>query len=67
MWVPAEIQDEKETYKFEAHKPMKLTKRIPYLVCQHCGLVFIRNKVTSWCIKTGCNHSLHKDYKNNFK
>jgi len=66
MWVTAEIEDVKETYKFEPHKPRQLTKRFPWPVCQFCGLVFLKNKATKWCIKTGCMHELHRDYKNNF-
>jgi hypothetical protein len=67
MWVPAEIEDVKETYKFEAHKPRQLTKRIPWLVCQYCGLVYLKNNVSRWCISKGCLHELHKDYKKQFK
>ena len=63
MWVPAEIEDVKETYKFEAHKPRQLTKRITVPVCQYCGLVYLKNKFTQWCIRMGCRHELHRDYK----
>lgn len=66
MWIPCEIEDVKETYKFESHST-KMIKRIPWPVCQHCGLVFLKNKISRWCVKTGCNHSLHRDYKKQFK
>lgn len=66
VWTPAEIEDEKETYTFEPHK-LKMIKRIPWPICQYCGLVFLKNKVSRWCIKNGCNYSLHRDYKKQFK
>jgi len=61
-WVSAEIKDVKESYKFENHKPQTI-KRIPWPVCQYCGLVYLKNKVTKWCIQKGCLHELHKDFK----
>lgn len=63
MWIPAEIEDIKETYKFEPHKPRILTKRMRILVCQYCGLVYLKNNITKWCIKKGCMHGIHRDYK----
>lgn len=65
MWIQSEIEDIKETYKFEPHSA-KMIKRIPWPICQHCGLMFLKNKISRWCIKTGCNHSLHRDYKKQF-
>lgn len=67
MWIQADIEDIKEKYKFEAHKPIKITKRFPYLVCQYCGLVYLKNQITKWCIAKGCLHEIHKDYKNQIK
>ena len=65
MWIQGEIKNIKETYTFESHKPIMI-KRIPWPVCQYCGLVFLKNKMSRWCVKTGCNHSLHRDYKKQF-
>jgi len=59
MWTPAEIEDKKETYTFESHS-IKMIKRIPWPICKHCGLIFLKNKVSRWCVKNGCNHSLHR-------
>ena len=62
-WIQAEIEDEEITYSFEAHKPRKLGKRIPWLYCAHCGLLYLKNPITRWCIKMGCNHTYHKQFK----
>jgi hypothetical protein len=67
MWLPADIKDIKEVYKFEAHNPRRLTKRYTYPVCRFCGLVFLKNKITKWSIKMGCMNELHRDYKRQFK
>jgi len=61
-WIPAEIKDEKLTYSFEPHNPKKL-KGLPWLYCPHCGLLYLRNSITKWCIKMGCNNSYHEQYK----
>jgi hypothetical protein len=65
-WVPAEIEDKKITYSFEAHTPTKL-KGTPWLYCKHCGLVYLRNYITQWCIKMGCNNEYHPEYKMRLK
>jgi hypothetical protein len=62
-WVPAIIEDEEITYSFEAHKPRKLSKSIPWLCCANCGLLYLNNPITKWCIKMGCNHSYHNQFK----
>lgn len=61
-WVPAEIEDVKIIYSFDPHTPIKL-KGTPWLYCKYCGLLYLNNKITKWCIKVGCNHEYHKDYK----
>jgi len=61
-WVPAEIEDEEITYSFEPHKPKKLSKRLPWMYCGHCGLLYLKNPITKWCIKMGCNHSYHNQF-----
>ena len=62
-WVTVDIEDEVVTYSFEAHKPRKLCKSIPWLYCSHCGLLYLKNSITKWSIKMGCNHSYHNQYK----
>lgn len=40
----------------EPHQTHKY-KRIPWLVCRKCGLVFLNNEPTKIAIKLGCNWS----------
>jgi len=54
--------DEKFKYVFEAHSPIKI-KNIPWSFCKYCGLVFLNNQATKWCIKMGCHNSYHPQYK----
>jgi hypothetical protein len=44
------------------HAPVK-RKGIPWLCCQRCGLVYLHNELTSWCIRMGCDHSERPEYK----
>ena len=62
-WVTVQLEEVKESYKFESHSPEKISKRIPWLMCKYCGLIYLNNKFTKWCIKTGCMHELHNGYK----
>lgn len=52
---------EREHYSYQSHSPQPM-KGLPWPVCARCGLVFLRNKLTAWCIKLGCNHELHSDW-----
>lgn len=61
-WVPAEIEDKVIKYSFESHSPIKL-KGTPWLYCKYCGLLYLNNPLTKWCIKIGCNHEYHNQYK----
>ena len=63
MWVTADIKDVKESYKYEGHSFRKMTKRLPIMMCSNCGLVRLKNKFSTWCIKLGCLHELHNQYK----
>lgn len=65
-WVTAEIKDKEIVYSFESHSPVAL-KGTPWLYCKYCGLVYLRNKLTRWCIKSGCNNAYHKDYERMLK
>jgi len=49
------------SYEFEAHSPIK-TKAIPWMFCKYCGLLYLNNKITRWCVKVGCNHTEHPQY-----
>lgn len=48
------------SYTYEPHS-FKKRKGIPWLVCQHCGLVCVRNSFTAWAVKVGCNNNEHPD------
>ena len=61
-WVPAEIEDVEIKYSYEPHSPIKV-KSIPWLYCRYCGLVYLNNKITRWCIKMGCNSDYHPNFK----
>jgi hypothetical protein len=61
-WVPAEIEDEIIKYSYERHGPIKL-KGTSYLYCKYCGLLYLKNSITRWCIRMGCNNEYHRDYK----
>jgi len=61
-WVPAEIEKKEITYSFEAHSAQPL-KGTPWLYCRYCGLLYLNNLITKWCIKMGCNADYHRDFK----
>lgn len=52
----------KQAYKMEPHIFTTFSKRLPYLVCKHCGLLSLRNELTEWCRRMGCNASDHPEY-----
>jgi hypothetical protein len=58
--------DEKIIYTYEKHKPIKM-KYIPWPQCCYCGLIYLNNKFTKWCISKGCSNEYHPDYKNILK
>lgn len=47
----------------EEHDFQKLYKGIPWLVCRKCGLIRLRNPLTDWCVKKGCNYNEDLNYK----
>ena len=66
MWTtynPAEDGEVSRTYSMEAHSPKKV-KVFSWEVCAYCGLVYLRNDFTRFCIKMGCNYKLHREYNN---
>lgn len=50
-----------EPYKFEPHAFASRIVSWPY--CSYCGLVYLKNDFTAWCVKMGCNYKDHPQYK----
>jgi len=44
------------------HKWRKLAS-FPWLICATCGLVRLKNALTDWCVRHGCDHAEHPQYK----
>lgn len=61
-WVTVQLEDEPITYSYEKHSPI-LLKGTPWLYCRYCGLLFLNNGITRWCIRMGCNSSYHPQFK----
>jgi len=61
-WVPAVIEDKEIKYSYERHESVQL-KGTPWLYCKFCGLLYLNNAITKWCIRMGCSNSYHRDYK----
>lgn len=36
---------------------------MPREICVKCGLVYLKNALTQWCIEQGCNHMDHTNYQ----
>ena len=49
------------SYTYAAHSPKK-RKNMSWLVCQHCGLVYVKNEFTAWAIRMGCNNVDHPGF-----
>lgn len=48
---------------FVAHPHHWITyKRLPWPVCAHCGLVRLKNDLTAFAVKHGCDHRDHPGY-----
>ena len=56
------MMSEPEVYNMEPHAPKQL-KGLPWKYCRYCGLVYLRNDISTTCIRLGCNYSLHPDYQ----
>lgn len=61
-WITVNLEDEEIKYSYERHNPVVL-KGTPWLYCRYCGLLYLNNPITKWCIKMGCNSSYHLQYK----
>lgn len=35
--------------------------------CINCGLLRLKNKITEWCVKNGCDYAEHPEYKKKLK
>lgn len=46
----------------EPHSPAKRA-HFSWLVCSRCGLIYLNNALTRFCVKHGCNHEENPDYK----
>lgn len=53
--------ERKQAYKLEPHVFVPM-KKIAWLRCKHCGLLTLKNALTEWCIRMGCNADDHPDY-----
>lgn len=61
-WIQTEIEDREITYSHEKHSPVPL-KGTPWMYCKYCGLVYLKNRITRWCIRMGCNSDYHPQFK----
>jgi hypothetical protein len=50
------------TYTAQPHS-FRALKGLGWPVCSSCGLVRLRNALTDWCVRNGCNHEDHPGYK----
>ena len=63
-WVKAKFTaPEKQVYTYEPHRPAKVVSCIPWMVCSRCGLVYLKNAATAWCVQKGCNAADHLGYQ----
>ncbi len=53
--------ERKQAYKMDPHH-FGVMRRLPWLRCKHCGLLTLRNPLTEWCIRMGCNANDHPEY-----
>lgn len=51
----------KQAYKLEPHH-FGVMKKLPWQRCKHCGLMSLRNSLTEWVTRVGCNASDHPEY-----
>ena len=53
--------ERRQAYKMHPHL-FKTRKKFPYAFCSHCGLINLRNELSQWCVKMGCNASDHPQF-----
>lgn len=54
--------ERRQPYKLEPHA-FAPVKRLAWLRCKHCGLLTLRNDLTAWCIRMGCNAEDHPEFR----
>lgn len=54
--------DTSDQYTFEPHHFVHV-RFMSYPLCTKCGLVFLKNALTAWSVKKGCDARLHPDFK----
>ena len=59
--------DVQPKYEMELHAPVKLYKGLPWPVCKRCGLVYLKNSFTRWCVAKGCLAEYHPGFKQAMK
>lgn len=52
-------------YKAEPHSYYSFGKKtkVASLYCGHCGFIFLKNELSEWVARMGCNHKEHPSYK----
>lgn len=53
--------ERKQSYVMQPHH-FVASKKLAWLRCKHCGLLTLRNDLTAWATKMGCNASDHPEY-----
>lgn len=56
------FDDDRDEYKYVAHCGKK-EKVLPWLVCQRCGLIYLKNAFTHWSIDKGCKYDSHPSFR----
>ena len=49
-------------FKVEPHT-FRSVRRMSWEVCTGCGLVRLKNQLTEWCVRNGCNYADHPGYR----
>lgn len=55
-------KDAAASYKLVGHQ-FQQRKRCPYPVCKSCGLVRLRNRLTGYAERYGCDYRKHAAFK----
>lgn len=58
--------EKRQAYKLEPHH-FTPSKKLAWLRCKHCGLLTLRNALTEWAVKMGCNVADHPEYASRCK
>lgn len=55
-----------EPFTMEPHSPVK-TSLFSWPVCRKCSLIYLKNALTAWCVKHGCNYADHPSYRSKIR